>query len=52
MWRKSSHSEGGNTDCVEVALTASGAAVRDSKRTGPELRFPVQSWKRFTHLLG
>ncbi|WP_344421393.1 DUF397 domain-containing protein [Amycolatopsis minnesotensis] len=30
VWRKSSHSGGGN-DCVEVALTGEGTAVRDSK---------------------
>jgi hypothetical protein len=32
-WHKSSHSGGGN-DCVEVALTCDGAAVRDSKNPG------------------
>lgn len=29
-WRKSSYSGGGN-DCVEVAFTGDGAALRDSK---------------------
>lgn len=33
VWRKSSHSGGGN-DCVEVALTGDGTAVRDSKDPG------------------
>ena len=48
MWRKSSFSEGGNTDCVEVALTGRDAAVRDSKNpTGGILRVPVQAWRRF-----
>lgn len=32
-WRKSSYSGGGN-DCVEVAFTRSGTAVRDSKNPG------------------
>ncbi|MFD9705223.1 DUF397 domain-containing protein [Lentzea sp. NPDC059081] len=32
MWRKSSRSGGGSGgNCVEVALTGSGARVRDSK---------------------
>ncbi|MCX5100946.1 DUF397 domain-containing protein [Streptomyces sp. NBC_00439] len=30
-WFKSSHSGGNETECVEVAFTAAGAAVRDSK---------------------
>jgi hypothetical protein len=32
-WRRSSHSGGGN-DCVEVAFTSGGTAVRDSKDPG------------------
>jgi hypothetical protein len=36
-WRKSSYSAGGQ-QCVEVARTSTGAAVRDSKNpTGPRL---------------
>jgi hypothetical protein len=49
MWRKSSFSGDGNSDCVEVALTSRGAAVRDSKNAdGPMLRFPPPAWR---HLL-
>lgn len=46
-WRKSSYSGGGN-DCVEVAFTDDGAAVRDSKN--PEagaLRLPAVEWNAF-----
>lgn len=52
MWRKSSFSDNPAGDCVEVALTPSSAAVRDSKHTAPELRFPAQSWKMFTPHVG
>lgn len=45
MWRKSSFSGNVNSDCVEVALTAPGALVRDSKDPGGEvLRVPVVAW--------
>lgn len=47
MWRKSSFSNDPNTACVEVALTALGAGVRDSKNTSPELRFSARAWERF-----
>ena len=44
-WRRSSFSGGeggGNDNCVEIALTADTAAVRDSKNTsGPVLALPV-----------
>lgn len=47
QWRKSSHSGAGN-DCVEIALVASGAAVRDSKNPdGPWLRFADNQWANF-----
>ncbi|EIE99668.1 DUF397 domain-containing protein [Saccharomonospora glauca] len=43
-WRKSSYSGGGN-DCVEVALTADGAAVRDSKNpSGGMLTLSGSQW--------
>ncbi|TDQ01167.1 uncharacterized protein DUF397 [Labedaea rhizosphaerae] len=47
-WRKSSFSQGGGTNCVEVAFGQVQAAVRDSKNTeGPELSFPAQAWQAF-----
>lgn len=48
VWRKSSFSGGnGGTDCVEVALPAEAAALRDSKnRRGPVLVVPRASWAR------
>ncbi|WP_447004973.1 Scr1 family TA system antitoxin-like transcriptional regulator [Saccharothrix isguenensis] len=47
-WRKSSYSGGGQTDCVEVAHTEPGVAVRDSKNaTGPTLAFPESTWRAF-----
>jgi hypothetical protein len=47
MWRKSSHSGGGN-DCVEIATISPGAAVRDSKNPdGPRLRFDATRWTAF-----
>ncbi|SFB61968.1 protein of unknown function [Amycolatopsis marina] len=33
-WRKSSRSNGGGNECVEIASLTSGAAVRDSKDPG------------------
>ncbi|WP_019813077.1 DUF397 domain-containing protein [Saccharomonospora saliphila] len=43
-WRKSSYSGGGN-DCVEVAFTRDGAAVRDSKNpAGGALTVPAAEW--------
>jgi hypothetical protein len=47
-WRKSSFSQGGGSDCVEVAFVASGVAVRDSKdASGPVIDVPEASWRRF-----
>ncbi|WP_158882754.1 DUF397 domain-containing protein [Amycolatopsis anabasis] len=44
-WRKSSHSGGGN-DCVEIALTSEGMAVRDSKNPeGGLLRVSSRGWR-------
>ncbi|MFC4001065.1 DUF397 domain-containing protein [Prauserella oleivorans] len=44
-WRKSSHSGGGN-DCVEVAFTPDGTAVRDSKNPDAgALRLPAAQWE-------
>lgn len=50
VWRKSSHSGGGN-DCVEVAVVDSGTAVRDSKNpSGPRLTIPATGWTAFLGL--
>ncbi|TQK45044.1 uncharacterized protein DUF397 [Streptomyces sp. SLBN-118] len=48
-WRKSSHSDGGGGDCVEVADGFPGLApVRDSKNPrGPVLVFPAGAWAAF-----
>jgi Domain of unknown function (DUF397) len=47
-WRKSSFSQGGGSDCVEVAFAETGVAVRDSKNaTGPTLAVPETTWRRF-----
>jgi hypothetical protein len=44
-WRKSSHSGGGN-DCVEVAVTSGGTAVRDSKDPeGGAFTLPSAGWR-------
>ncbi|PXY28058.1 DUF397 domain-containing protein [Prauserella muralis] len=43
-WRKSSYSGGGN-DCVEVAFTLDGTAVRDSKNPAAgALRLGSAQW--------
>lgn len=48
VWRKSSFSGGGNTDCVEVAVGTEAVGVRDSKNTtGPRLAFSADTWRRF-----
>ncbi|AXE86915.1 DUF397 domain-containing protein [Streptomyces sp. Go-475] len=49
VWRKSSYSEGGANDCVEVADNCPGTVpVRDSKQPqGPILVFGATSWTSF-----
>lgn len=50
LWRKSSHSGGGN-DCVEIAAVGVATAVRDSKNpSGPMLRFGPAGWVAFIGL--
>jgi hypothetical protein len=47
-WRKSTRSANGGGNCVEIALLAEGAAIRDSKNpAGPKLRFPTTTWQGF-----
>ncbi|MPY50508.1 DUF397 domain-containing protein [Streptomyces sp. K1PN6] len=49
-FKKSSASQGANTDCAEVAHTTHGGrAIRDSKdRHGPVLFFTPTEWKACT----
>ncbi|NEY33520.1 DUF397 domain-containing protein [Streptomyces sp. PRKS01-65] len=49
VWRKSSYSEGGDNDCVEVADSFPGVVpVRDSKLSaGPVIVFGEGSWSSF-----
>jgi hypothetical protein len=49
VWRKSSRSSNGNNaNCVEVALTAAVARVRDSKNPqGRVLVLPANAWTTF-----
>ncbi len=47
-WRKSSHSQGGGGDCVELAAVSGLVGVRDSKNTaGPNLAFGKKAFRRF-----
>jgi hypothetical protein len=47
-WRKSSYSDQGGSDCVEVAFAERAAGVRDSKNTaGPVLVLPASGWRSF-----
>ncbi|MEV8435528.1 DUF397 domain-containing protein [Streptomyces sp. HUAS 31] len=50
VWRKSSYSEGGANDCVEVSDDHPGIVpVRDSKRPDDSaLIFSASSWSAFT----
>jgi Domain of unknown function (DUF397) len=52
-WRKSSYSDGGQGNCVEVASNFSAAVpVRDSKTPhGAALVVPVASWTAFVAAL-
>ncbi|MGW7577713.1 DUF397 domain-containing protein [Streptomyces sp. NPDC054765] len=49
VWRKSSYSDGGADNCVEVSDGFPGAVpVRDSKNpTGGVLLFPAAAWSGF-----
>lgn len=47
-WRKSSRSPNGTGQCVEVASTGSGIAIRDSKdQAGPVLVCDRATWAGF-----
>jgi hypothetical protein len=46
VFRKSSYSGGQSADCVEVASTATGVAVRDSKApSGAILTLTAREWR-------
>ncbi|RCG23379.1 DUF397 domain-containing protein [Sphaerisporangium album] len=47
QWRKSTRSQGTSNNCVEVAWSAAGVAVRDSKNLGPALGFTQAGWAAF-----
>lgn len=47
-WRKSSYSENGGANCVEVGQNRDGVAVRDTvDRQGPMLTFSAEAWQTF-----
>lgn len=47
-WRKSTYSGSGN-NCIEVAVSSTGVAVRDSKDPqGPRLALTREQWRSFT----
>lgn len=47
-WFKSSYSDGGGGECVEVATSSSAVHVRDSKvAAGPVLAVPPEAWAGF-----
>ena len=50
VWRKSSYSQGGGNNCVEVAAVAGAVAIRDSK--DPDGPAHVVSPAAFGALLG
>ncbi|MFG2862754.1 DUF397 domain-containing protein [Streptomyces sioyaensis] len=49
VWRKSSYSNGGDANCVEIADGFPGTVpVRDSKNPdGPALLIPAMAWGAF-----
>ncbi|AJP03051.1 regulatory protein [Streptomyces cyaneogriseus subsp. noncyanogenus] len=49
VWRKSSYSDGGDNNCVEIAENCPGTVpVRDSKLSaGPVIVFGAGSWSSF-----
>ena len=51
-WRKSTASNSGGADCLEVALMPDLVLVRDSKdATGPRLAFTPSTWTGFVGAL-
>jgi hypothetical protein len=51
-WRTSSYSGSNGGACVEVGITGSAVAVRDSKHPdGPQLAFAPATWQSFANKL-
>ena len=51
-WRKSSYSGSNGGACIEVRTAGPAIAVRDSQdQPGPQLAFPADAWRTFTHQL-
>ncbi|OOC07782.1 hypothetical protein B0293_06060 [Amycolatopsis azurea DSM 43854] len=46
-WNKSSHSEGGGAQCVEVSYLPAAVFVRDSKDPASVLTFSAVAWAAF-----
>ncbi|MGW2369651.1 DUF397 domain-containing protein [Streptomyces sp. NPDC001667] len=47
-WVKSTHSDGGGGECVEIAAQPRAVHIRDSKRrSGPQLSIPRAAWADF-----
>ncbi|WP_030607799.1 DUF397 domain-containing protein [Streptomyces achromogenes] len=47
-WYKSSHSDGSQSECLEVARGHTHVPVRDSKAvTGPAVLFSLDGWMEF-----
>lgn len=50
-WIKSSASEGGSDNCVEIAQSGDLVLVRNSRdRSGPRLSIPLGNWIEFIRL--
>lgn len=51
-WRKSSYSGGNGGECVEIAATTTGAAVRDTQnRHLGHLHAPTHEWNALLHTI-
>lgn len=47
-WRKSSHSEASDNECVEIWVDGAVVLIRDSKNpAGPVLRVSAEAWSTF-----
>jgi Domain of unknown function (DUF397) len=52
-WRKSSRSNAQGNECVEIALVATSAAIRDSKNPGGGfLMISAPAWERLRSAIG